>query len=75
MGDCRSPVTEGIFVMKKITLSLSLLFVLSCFAWFIAPASAAKKTLEECQALAQQRGFNGGNAKCPASRRGSFGPA
>jgi hypothetical protein len=61
---------EDIFAMKKISLSLSLLLLLSCFAWFIAPASAAKKTLEECQALAQQRGFNGGNAKMSGKPKG-----
>jgi hypothetical protein len=56
--------------MKKITLSISLLFLLSSFAWFIAPASAAKKTLEECQALAQQRGFVGSGSKMGGKPKG-----
>jgi|GEM_PF-4890136 hypothetical protein len=56
--------------MKKITLLISLLFLLSSFAWLIAPASAAKKTLQECEALAQQRGFVGGNTKMAGKPKG-----
>jgi hypothetical protein len=63
-------ITEDIFAMKKITLSISLLFVLISFGWCIAPAVAAKKTLEECQALAQQRGFVGGSAKMAGRPKG-----
>jgi hypothetical protein len=56
--------------MKKISLSLSVFFLLSSFAWFVAPAIAAKKTMAECEALAQQRGFNGGNAKMSGKPKG-----
>ena len=49
--------------MKKIFLSLSAFFALVGLVWCIAPANAAKKTLAECQALAQQRGFIGGGSK------------
>jgi hypothetical protein len=49
--------------MKKITLSISLLVLMVSLVWLIAPATAAKKTLEECRALARERGFIGGNGK------------
>ena len=62
--------TGGHIAMKKITLLISLLFLLSSFAWLIAPASAAKKTLQECEALAQQRGFVGGNTKMAGKPKG-----
>jgi hypothetical protein len=61
---------EDVFAMKKITLSISLLFALISFAWCVAPAIAAKKTLQECEALAQQRGFVGGGRKMAGKPKG-----
>jgi hypothetical protein len=59
---------QDVFAMKKITVSISLLFLLSSFAW--SPAIAAKKTMAECETLAQQRGFVGGNAKMAGKPKG-----
>jgi hypothetical protein len=66
IADYRS---RRLFVIKKL-LSISLFFLFGSFAWLIAPASAAKKTMQECEALAHQRGFVEGNAEMAGRPKG-----
>ena len=59
-------------VIMRIKIGILAVSALALIATSVTPASAAKKTRDECMQLASQRGFNGSGDRTQAAAKRTF---